>query len=416
MTLVDILWVFRWVLGLVLIACYAYQVVYLFLPLLKREKPWGEQKLHRYGVLIAARNEELVLPHLLESIRNQDYPAELVEVFVVADNCTDRTAQVARQMGAKVLVRENRQRVGKGYALHDLLQWMDTAGDIDRLDAFLVFDADNLLRADYITQINKVCSAGYDAFCGYRNTKNFGTNWVSASHAIWFIHETVHLNHSRMLLGNPCKVSGTGFGFTRQLLRRCGGWNFFTLTEDIEFGTWCTIRNVGIGYNREAMFYDEQPESLRMSWRQRTRWTQGNVQVSVRYGRDLLRGVLRGGRLGYNCLETLTLSMWGYGMGAVTALLTFVLVFTAGSWAAVGISLLLGLAGTYLSGMCIAAITLLTEHRRIRATAGKKWMAVFAFPLYILTSIPIAVTALFRKFHWPPIEHSVAISANQFQS
>ncbi len=416
MTFMDILWVLRWILGLLLIVCYAYQALYLFLPLLKREKPWREQKLHRYGVLIAARNEELVLPHLLESIRNQDYPAELVEVFVVADNCTDRTAQVARQMGASVFVRENRQRVGKGYALHDLLQWMDHAGDIDRLDAFLVFDADNLLQVDYITQINKVCSAGYDAFCGYRNTKNFGTNWISASHAIWFIHESVHLNHSRMLLGNPCKISGTGFGFTRQLLRRCGGWNFFTLTEDIEFGTWCTIRNVRIGYNREAMFYDEQPESLRMSWRQRTRWTQGNVQVSVRYGLDLFRGMLRGGRIGYNCMETATLSMWGYGMSAFTALLTLVLLLTAGGWAAVGVSLLLGLAGAYLSGMCIAAITLFTEHRRIRATIRQKWMAVFAFPLYMLTSIPIAATALFRKFHWPPIEHSVAISANQFQS
>ena len=236
--------------------CYLYQVVYLIIPFFVKPRPHQSARLHRYAILIAARNEEAVLPHLLDSIAAQDYPAELLTTFVVADNCTDRTAQVAQDRGARVFVRNNRTQVGKGYALHFLLDKLQQTEGLDRFDAFLVFDADNLLQPDYVTEINRTCSDGYEAFCGYRNTKNFGSSWVSAGYALWYLHDSVHLNQSRMLLGTSCAVSGTGFGFTRQLLERCGGWSFFTLTEDIEFNTWCATRGVRIGYCPSAMVFD----------------------------------------------------------------------------------------------------------------------------------------------------------------
>ena len=125
--------------------CYLYQVVYLIIPFFVKPRPHQSARLHRYAILIAARNEEAVLPHLLDSIAAQDYPAELLTTFVVADNCTDRTAQVAQDRGARVFVRNNRTQVGKGYALHFLLDKLQQTEGLDRFDAFLVFDADNLL-------------------------------------------------------------------------------------------------------------------------------------------------------------------------------------------------------------------------------------------------------------------------------
>lgn len=251
--------------------CYLYQIVYLIVPFFEKRRKHKPVRLHRFAILIAARNEEAVLPHLLESIRNQGYPAELLDTYVVADNCTDRTAEVARAHGAQVFQRFNKQQVGKGYALNFLLQQIDGNVGLDQYDAFLVFDADNLLEPDYVSQINQTCSDGYEAFCGYRNTKNFGGNWLSAGYGIWYLHDSTHLNRSRMMLGTTCAVTGTGFGFTRALLERCGGWHFFTLTEDIEFNTWCATHGVRIGYCHDAILYDEQPESFRQSWRQRTR-------------------------------------------------------------------------------------------------------------------------------------------------
>ena len=411
MTFLEILRYITIGLGLILSACYAYQILYLFLPLVKKQPLLCAEKPTRYAILIAARNEETVLPHLLESIRQQDYPASLFTTYVIADNCTDRTAQVAAEHGAVVFTRQDTSHVGKGYALDHLLRRIALTDGWENYDAFLIFDADNVLRPDYIRKLNHVASCGYDVFCGYRNSKNFGGSWVSAGHALWYLHDSVHLNRSRMLLGTPCAVTGTGFGFTRQLLEKWDGWHFFTLTEDVEMNTWCATRGIRVGYCQDAMLYDEQPERFSQSWRQRTRWVQGGVQVSFRYWKDLLRGICKGGRIGYASLETATLSLWGYGTGALCGFLTLLTLFLSSGWLETGKALLWAGIGTYASSLLVAFMTLLTEWKNIRATSAQKLMAFFAFPLHTLSYIPIGVSALFRKFGWPPIEHSAALSA-----
>ena len=75
-----------------------------------------------------------------------------------------------------------------------------------------------------------------------------------------------------MLLGSSCAVSGTGFLFSREVLEQCGGWKFYLLTEDIEFSVVNILRGEKIGYCKDAVVYDEQPESFRQSCRQRMRW------------------------------------------------------------------------------------------------------------------------------------------------
>ena len=130
------------------VAAYAYQVVYLFVGLFKKPEVPQMAERHRIAVLICARNEEAVIGQLLASIHQQTYPAEFVDTFVAADNCTDRTADVASEAGACVYERFNRERVGKGYALEFLLECMERD---DRVyDAYLILDADNLLDEHYI--------------------------------------------------------------------------------------------------------------------------------------------------------------------------------------------------------------------------------------------------------------------------
>ena len=262
-------------------------------------------------------------------------------------------------------------------------------------------------------RINRVCSGGYDAFCGYRNSKNFGSNWLSAGYGLWYLHDSTHLNRSRMRLGTPCAVNGTGFGFTRDLLRRTGGWNFFTLTEDIEFTTWCAARGIRVGYCHDAILYDEQPTSLAVSIRQRTRWVQGGLQVSVRYAGDLFRGLFKGGRTTYACFETLTLSLWGYGVSILSAGSVLMVAYLTGRWMGVAQAFLAGIAWAYVSFFLIGALTMATEHRRIRTGPRGKLLALIGFPLFMLTFAPIALTAPFRRFQWQPIRHTMAIAAEE---
>ena len=172
--------------AVVFVLCYSYQLFYVLVPIFKKAKPHKEVKLHRYAVLISARNEEAVIGHLIDSIKSQTYPSELVTTFVVADNCTDSTAKIAADAGAVVYERFNKNQVGKGYALDFLTERINEDYGEEFFDGFFVFDADNLLDKHYIEEMNKTFSDGYNITTSYRNSKNYGDNWISAGYALWF--------------------------------------------------------------------------------------------------------------------------------------------------------------------------------------------------------------------------------------
>ncbi len=394
----------------VLSICYAYHFLYLILPHLKKPKAHSTETLHRFAVLIAARNEETVLPHLLESIAAQDYPSELISVYVVADNCTDSTALAAAKQGAKVLIRYDSDRVGKGYALHDLLEHIQERGELESFDGFLIFDADNLLCPDYIRSINRTFSEGYQVFCGYRNCKNFGSNWLTSGYGLVFLHDCVHMNSARMALGSSAVVTGTGFGFSREVLKKAGGWNFFTLTEDTQFTYWCASNGIRIGYCRDAMLFDEQPTSFRQSWRQRTRWVQGSFQVAGKAGPGLWKGLFSGGWQSWSCFEFLTLSLWGYGTAALVSAVNLAAVFWTSGCAAGLQTFLSSTLGAYASLFLIGLVTLLSQWKHIRSGPLPKLLSLLTFPVFMLSFVPVALAAPFQKFQWKPITHSVAVS------
>ena len=128
--------------SILLTICFSYQFFYIIYASVKKPRHFKavDQK-HRYAVLISARNEEAVIGHLIDSIKLNDYPRELVDVYVVADNCTDKTAEIARSCGAFVYERFNTEKLGKGHALNDLIGQIFSKHGCDRYDGFFVFDA-----------------------------------------------------------------------------------------------------------------------------------------------------------------------------------------------------------------------------------------------------------------------------------
>ena len=138
-------------------AAYAYQIVYLVIGLIGKERR-GKQdaKLHRYAAVISARNEEGVIGDLIRDLKAQNYPEKLLDVFVVADNCTDGTAAVAREAGAIVYERFNKVQVGKGYALDWLFKRIFADKGKQTYDGFFVFDADNLVDPNFVREMNMV--------------------------------------------------------------------------------------------------------------------------------------------------------------------------------------------------------------------------------------------------------------------
>lgn len=201
---------------------YFLRLLYLSVPvypgaLAAEGRPHSPAKDNRYAVLICARNEQRVIGDLIASLRGQTYSQGLLSIFVLADNCTDDTAMVARVAGANVYERFNQVQVGKGYALQELLEHLEQ--DYPQgFDGYFVFDADNILAPNYVEAMNRTFSDGHDIVTSFRNSKNYGDNWISAGYALWFLRESRYLNHARFLLGTSCAVSGTGFLFSRRVL------------------------------------------------------------------------------------------------------------------------------------------------------------------------------------------------------
>ena len=168
-----------------------YQAVCIVISLFAKPIKFPEAPMNkRYAVLISARNEANVIGNLIDCLHSQTYPSELIDIWLVADNCTDNTAEVARNMGCHVIERFNKEQVGKGYALTYLLDQMNESGASDPYDAFFVFDADNKLDKHYIEEMNKGFQAGFKILTSYRNSVNLSDNWVSSGSALWFIRES----------------------------------------------------------------------------------------------------------------------------------------------------------------------------------------------------------------------------------
>lgn len=407
--------IFNCVISVLFTVCYAHQFLYIVVGLLKKPMVFEAKKLHRFAVVISARNESGVIANLVKSIKAQNYPEELVDVFVCADNCTDDTAEVARNAGAIVYERFNKEQVGKGYALDWMFKNIDTDYSEKEYEGYLIFDADNVLDKNYIAEMNKVFDNGYRIITSYRNSKNFGTNWITSGYSVWFLKEARYLNNARMQIGSSCAVSGTGFLVSADVIRENGGWIHHLLTEDIEFTIDSVIKGEKIGYCANAILYDEQPTTFKQSYTQRLRWAKGFYQVFNKYGWNLFKGICKGS---FSCFDmfmtvspamlltllSIVLNFVAVGIGLVTHspdlnLLTFTLFQAVASFAAM--FFFLGL------------ITVITEWKQIHCKKELIIKYLFTFPFFMLTYVPISVIALFGKVEWKPINHSVSKSLEE---
>lgn len=417
--------VFNFIIWCFFTFAYFYQFVYILVTWRRGEVKLPEaKKNHRYAFFIAAHNEESVIANLVRSIKAQDYPSELIDTFVVADACTDNTAEEARRAGAIVYERNDLARKGKSWVLdYGFARVLEEYPG--KYEAFFVFDADNLLSPTYVTEMNKVFDQGYLVATSYRNSKNFDSSWISSAYALWFLREAKFLNNSRMLCGTGCAISGSGWMVSSRIIQGMNGWDFHTLTEDIQFSTFCAANGIRIAY-APAEFYDEQPIDFKSSWTQRMRWTKGFYQVFLSYVGDLFRGV---GKKRFGSYDMLMTIAPGNILTLVSAFVNTVYLVIGGLShgflatqnelsMAVG-SLMMTFGSMYVTFFVLAVITTISERKHIICRKERRWRIftnLFTFPLFMMTYIPICIAALFKKVEWVPTKHTVSISMDQINA
>ncbi|WP_139904439.1 glycosyltransferase family 2 protein [Clostridium thermarum] len=270
--------------GLMTISAYYIILSFFGLIRLKSKKKFEPQK--SFALLVAAHNEEMVIKDIVHSLSNLDYPKDLYDIFVIADNCTDNTAKIARNSGAIVYERTNKEKRGKGYAL----EWMfDKIFKMDKkYDSVVVFDADNLVSKQFLREMNNKLCEGFEVVQGYLDSKNPVDSWITGSYSIafWTSNRMFQLSRSNLKLSN--QLGGTGFCISTKVLKELG-WGATCLTEDLEFTCKLVLNGKRVGWAHDAVIYDEKPLTLAQSWWQRKRWMQGFADVASRYFWKLIK-------------------------------------------------------------------------------------------------------------------------------
>ena len=395
------------IIGTVFSLLYLYQAIFIIVPFIKKHKPHKETVIHKIGVLISARNESAVISQLIDSINAQDYPKEALTVFVVADNCTDNTAQIAKDLGAIVYERFDEKRKTKGFAMQWFLnQKIKENADYD---AFCVFDADNVVDKNFLNAMNKKLCQGEEIVQGYRDIKNPADSWISAGYALfyWMMNRFYHL--ARYNLGLSPLINGTGFMVDFNLIKPTG-WDTITLTEDIEFSLKNIAKGRKLGWATDAIVYDEQPTEFKQSWSQRSRWTVGHLQCMKYYTKDLAEGVLE-----YRTLMNFDgfLYLMGIPMMIVTFLLLAIntVIFLADGMSAgmLIFNYIKYLVATFIVPVFTAIFVMIIEKKPIK----KMWKGIILYPVFMASWILINIKCIIKpNTQWEKIEHKRNVKIN----
>lgn len=271
---------------LVVFALMMYYFILAFFGFKRKSENKNYTPTKKFAMIVAAHNEEVVIGKLIESMLNQNYPRELFDIFVIADNCTDNTAKIARKYGVYVYERFNKEQKGKGYAL----EWMfDKIFKMQKkYDAVAISDADNLVSKNWCKEINSKMLEGYKVVQGYIDSKNPNDSWIASSYSIAFWTQNRMYQLARSNVGLSNQIGGTGFAIDVDILKKFG-WGATCLTEDLEFSCKLILNDEKVGWAHDAIIYDEKPLTLKQSWVQRRRWMQGFTDVASRYFFKLLK-------------------------------------------------------------------------------------------------------------------------------
>jgi cellulose synthase/poly-beta-1,6-N-acetylglucosamine synthase-like glycosyltransferase len=239
---------------------------------------------HRFVIMVPAHNEDLLLPKTLTNLAQLDYPSTLYSIHVVADNCSDRTAEVARYHGAVAHERFNSELRGKGYALEWLLQriWEQKISH----DAILILDADSVVSPNFLRVMDARLARGERVIQSYYAVLQPEVAWSAGLRAVALTVLHYLRPQGRMVLGGSTGLKGNGMVFAAEILRQ-HRWTA-SLTEDIEYHMELILAGERAIFAPDAIVWAEMPDSLRAAQTQNERWEKGRMEMVRRFVPRLL--------------------------------------------------------------------------------------------------------------------------------
>jgi Glycosyltransferases, probably involved in cell wall biogenesis len=367
----------------------------------------------RFAAIVAAHNEEQVIGGIIDSLKNADYPSDLLDIYIIADNCSDRTAAIARKMGVNVCERKDTTIKGKSFAL----KWMFEK--IFRMekkyDALAIFDADNLVSKGFFKEMNNRFLTGSKVVQGYVDVKNPYDTWITGSYSIGFWTSNRFFQLSRQNIKLSGQLNGTGFCIDTELLKEIG-WEAESLTEDLEMSCRLVLNGYKVDWCFDAVVYDEKPLYLIDSLRQRKRWMQGYADVFCKYYFKLIKkSIVNFDFKSFDCSMYVFQPFTVLLFTAVSIISLLVPIGATGIEAVVNsnfIGITLKILGT-LQYIYTPIILLLDRKFNFKII-----LCFIIYPLYMATWIPITIAGIIdkNKKYWEKTAHTRNMSINEMKA
>lgn len=370
----------------------AFMVLYLLLltvAALRPVRPMAPARRTRtFRIVMPAHNEELVLAPVLRKLLSLDYPRDHFEIVVIADNCSDETAELARKYGVRVVERFNTAERGKGHALAHAFSLLRN----EAFDAYVVLDADTLVEPNLLNIFNRYLEAGHRVVQAHYDVLN---PWENRRTALMYVAMCV-FNYVRPLgrraLGFSTGLKGNGMCFHKAIIDRYA-WNAFSLAEDIEYTTTLLVHGERIMFAPEAKVAAQMPVARKQATSQRLRWEAGRLELARRDGFRLIALGLR--RLNLNLFD------WGMDLvipplAALTLLILGGTALTIAGAMIVQLTAFAWLVSAWIS-LLIALVAFVTGAMWAGHIPRAGYIAILSAPTYVLWKLWIYGTIFIRR-------------------
>lgn len=363
-------------------------------------------KNNSFAIIIPARNEQEVISNLIDSLQKQNYPEDKYKIFVVPNNCTDKTEELSKKKGANIIECKIETKT-KGDVLKIAFDYLKSDKNID---AYLVFDADNVVHPDFLLHMNDVIESGYNIAQGYRDAKNPSDNYFTGSYTIFYLFQNVFFNRVRMNFNASSSINGTGFMIKKSLIDE-KGFDTYTLTEDVEYTGQCALSGEKIVFVEDAITYDEYLTKFSLSWKQRKRWSAGVIECMKLYSIKLLKNFFKTKKLASLDMSLVYMAPFMQVISAFNTLLLIIFKYC-------GIKLndifsyafnlgWLFLIICYLLSILMEIFVVIYKKKSLKSVIG----GILFFPVFILTWVLINIVCFIKKqTKWEEIKHDRSVN------
>jgi|LSQX01.2.fsa_nt_gb cellulose synthase/poly-beta-1,6-N-acetylglucosamine synthase-like glycosyltransferase len=398
--------------------------LYYFTAAFKKQPKLKNKELNRFALMIPARNESKIISHLINSIKNQDYDANLFDVHIIVNHKLDPTINIVKNsLNATIHIVPNQKR--KGDALDGAIKSILKNKNLN-YDAFIIIDADNILETNFLTEMNNAMVMDRQIIIGKKLNKNWRSfdnpnrSVISNCTGLLFIMVDELGNRYRTKHNITVSISGSNLLVRGDLMKKLNGWPYKTLTEDYELTANALLHGFSTGYYSHAITYTEEPKEHKASFKRRLRWLSGFSECKKLYRRKIFKKTFFEDKVKWKNIDFLYSLLPVYLFAGISLFLGIVSLAAAAAyaiflqpiWKTLLIAGLIPLTLIYLTMVIYTIFTLFVDRHNIKLSIQELILVVLLNP-FILGEFIIIFIRLFlfkNNVEWVPIDRAYYIS------